>query len=1167
MLEERSGSEHIELNHNDSWRNWYFTGDISLRFELDELNSSYFSNHNEVRIILFTYDDGHIRNIFNGRSVTMCLITNSLFQTYYNFLFNSYNFFISNSFDNSRETYKLKVNYLYLGKWLSKPKYSTNENIAISPKSTLLIIILLLMCGDTGASLNPGPISVPDERYLYDVDPDVNYFNDVELNASNFKSFTINEFNNTHSERSVFFNILHHNCRSIVSEDKQDKYENFLDLLGDPFDIIGLTETWLNDTNADTPILDKYDYNHIHKTRSDDDNFCDKERGGGISLFIRKNIVYKVRDDLSVFTAYLELLMVEIKLNTKSYLIGVTYRVPDTNVRSFIDEINTILEPLRNTHQLILMGDFNICLLHENNNGNMFRNIMSSNSLFPTILEPTRVATITREGQEVVTESLIDNIFVNESVSYNSGIILCDISDHYPVFISIPCKSAILNNDTFEVKFRLIDNFRIRKFKSAIVNNSIIMSLRNFQSAKGAFNSFYTTFNQLYDKYFPIKTKIVTKKSLLKPWVTDIMAEKIKRKHNLSTLAKKGNIDKKTYTDFKNDLTKELRIAKAKYYDNEFTKSKGDIRGTWKIINNNTKKKVRSQKVVIMENDVILEHKDVPFRFIDYFSNIPHKLVDKITPVDMTAESFLKSRNPSTFFMSPIIGKDIESAIKNLKNCNGIHTISTLVLKEIIPVIVEPLAHIFNLCSEQGYFPDELKTGCITPIYKKGDHHSIENYRPVCSLSQFSKIFEKIIYNRMIKYIDRFSILTDSQYGFRANKSTESALVDFTNYIYEGLTAKSHIGAIFMDLSKAFDVMSHDVLQNKLEHYGFRGKFLSFLMSFLKNRKYFVCVNGYQSNTVVSNIGVPQGSTLGPLLFLLYINDIINCSTLLKFILFADDTTLLLKYHNFDELNKILEIEANKVIDWFSANRLIINPSKTHAMHFSNRRGDFNLNIKILNTKIDEKEVVTFLGMKIDRNLTWKPHIDHICSKISKAIAILYKIKHSFPKYILRMIYMSLIYPYINYCNIIWGSAYDCHLNPLIVLQKKAIRLINNSKYRDPSAPIFYNLKLLPISKVFHLNCLIFIYKCLFNNSTLMMKQKILQNFPTHNHATRYRNHIRPPRERLEICRKSYVNQSIRLWNDLDEGIKESKSLHIFRARVKNNLYEAINLTNYNLVS
>ena len=160
----------------------------------------------------------------------------------------------------------------------------------------------------------------------------------------------------------------------------------------------------------------------------------------------------------------------------------------------------SIYAKLSNTHQVILIGDFNICLLHENNDSNMFRNIMQSNSLFPTILEPTRVATITRDGQQVVTESLIDNIFVNDSLSYNSGIILCDISDHYPVFISIPCKSAIFNNDTFEVKYRLNDDFSIRKFKSAISNNSIIMSLRYMQSAEVPFSSFYTSFNQLYNK-------------------------------------------------------------------------------------------------------------------------------------------------------------------------------------------------------------------------------------------------------------------------------------------------------------------------------------------------------------------------------------------------------------------------------------------------------------------------------------------------------------------------------------------------------------------------------------------------------------------------------------------------------------------------------------------
>ena len=190
--------------------------------------------------------------------------------------------------------------------------------------------------------------------------------------------------------------------------------------------------------------------------------------------------------------------------------------------------------------------------------------------------------------------------------------------------------------------------------------------------------------------------------------------------------------------------------------------------------------------------------------------------------------------------------------------------------------------------------------------------------------------------------------------------------------------------------------MSHKILQSKLEHYGFRGTFLSFLMSYLKDSKFFVCVNGYQSDTKISNIGVPQGSTLGPLLFLLYINDIVHCSALLKFILFADDTTIMLKSHNIDDLNNTLEAEANKVIKWFSANNLLLNLSKTHTMLFSNKRGDPKLNINVFNTDLEEKEVVTFLGVEIYKKLTWKNHIHHICNKISKSVAIIRIRKYSF---------------------------------------------------------------------------------------------------------------------------------------------------------------------------
>ena len=280
---------------------------------------------------------------------------------------------------------------------------------------------------------------------------------------------------------------MHHNCRSILSKGKLDEYDYFIDMLGDPFDIIGLTETWLNEQNVNSPIFKDYNYNHVYKTRPLDKDSEMKDRGGGISLFIRNHIPFKVRDDLSVFTPYLELLFVEINLDNKKFLIGVAYRIPNEKMEFFTEGINTILEKIRNTYQVILMGDFNICLLHTDKHSNEFRNIMQSNSLFPTILEPTRVATITKNGQSIVTESLIDNFFVNENLSYDSGLVYSDISDHYPIFISIPLKSDKANVNIFESKYRLIDDFRLRKFKSAISNNSVLQSITNIKSAEVAF--------------------------------------------------------------------------------------------------------------------------------------------------------------------------------------------------------------------------------------------------------------------------------------------------------------------------------------------------------------------------------------------------------------------------------------------------------------------------------------------------------------------------------------------------------------------------------------------------------------------------------------------------------------------------------------------------------
>ena len=633
----------------------------------------------------------------------------------------------------------------------------------------------------------------------------------------------------------------------------------------------------------------------------------------------------------------------------------------------------------------------------------------------------------------------------------------------------------------------------------------------------------------MYNEHFPLITKEIKTKSLLKPWVTDSLAKRIKIRDKLARKSNKGRIDKEIYTRFRNTLTTQLRTAKANYYHSEFSKHDGNIKKTWEIINCSIRRKIKDKTISLKENDKLIQSDTVPNKFIEYFSNIASNLVSEIPPSDRNVTSYLKQRSLNSFFMIPIVFKEIENAISSLKSSGSFFSISTSVLEETKEVLSTILANIFNLCVSEGYFPEELKIGRITPIHKKGSKTLINNYRPVCNLSPFSKIFERVIHNRMLEFINKNNIFSNTQYGFRKEMGTETALIDFTDFIHQGLLKRHNVGTIFMDLSKAFDVMDHNILKIKLEHYGFRGKFLDFLISFIENRKYFVHVNGVNSITKTVNIGVPQGSTLGPLLFLIFINDMKNCSDLLKFIQFADDTTLLFSASDIEQLNEILENEGNKVINWLNSNKLIINLSKTNCMLFSNKRGEPQIKITLANIEIEAQTEATFLGVIIDNKLTWKSHIKHISNKISKSIAILRILRFSFPKHVMRMIYMSLIFSHINYCNLIWGSACSNTLEPLFRLQKKAVRLVNNSHFLEHTAPIFKSLKILTLFEAFKLNCLIFIYKCIKESKFPNFSNRILRNRDIHDHNTRNNEHIRTPTGRLRIFREAYFVQGLQL--------------------------------------
>ena len=406
----------------------------------------------------------------------------------------------------------------------------------------------------------------------------------------------------------------------------------------------------------------------------------------------------------------------------------------------------------------------------------------------------------------------------------------------------------------------------------------------------------------------------------------------------------------------------------------------------------------------------------------------------------------------------PTTSHEIENITSDLTNKSsfGYDDIPLKLLKSSISGISVPLSHLINISIVSGIFPDKLKIAKITPLYKSGDKADISNYRPISVLTSFSKVFERVIHNSLMSYLDKNNILNPTQFGFRKQHSTNMALIDLIDCITNAIDKNEYSIGIFIDLSKAFDTIDHDILLYKLSHYGIRGISLSLFASYLQHREQFVCLNSVVSDYKTVSCGVPQGSILGPLLFIIFINDIINCSNILHFILFADDTNLLYSCNNIDTLVSTINSELSKLASWFRSNKLSLNVKKTNYMMFGNKIiPEIMQPIHIDNILIDRVTSTKFLGVIVDDKISWKDHIALLSLKISRGIGAINRIKHLVSPSILLLLYYTMVLAHLSYCCVVWGNACTSNLQCLRVLQKRSIRLLSHAAYRTPSTPLF----------------------------------------------------------------------------------------------------------------
>lgn len=921
------------------------------------------------------------------------------------------------------------------------------------------------------------------------------------------------------------FKLGHLNTRSLVAS-----FGDVSNLItANCFDVFAVSESWLN-VNVSDNILHVPGYRVIRKDR--------EGRGGGLVAYIHARYEYEEVDINIENSGIVEQLWINIRYKKMSLLVGIVYRPPQNNVTDCIEVFDNVLSRIVPIYdKIIVTGDVNINLF---NLCNPLSQCFNSYGFSQVVDEPTRIT------QHSAT--LLDPIFISDMELFcNSGTLNADIiSDHRLVFCNL--NITVKRSKQKMYTFRDFKNFEHESFMTDL-NITPWQNILYLNNIDEKVNFLTENIIRLFDIHAPIRTVRINKPHA--PWLTDVIKHIMKVRDRAFDKYKKSRTQAnwENYKELRNFTTAAIKREKAAYLNYSDERDSNQL---WK--------RLKAMSIQSKSKPSLPENLQNFTEINEYFSKVYNNDKADYNIVNRYLTSKFKENAQFTFtLVSP---EEIKDVILHLKsNACGVDKISLQMLKLCMPVILVYITHIINLCLEQGKFPDYWKNAVICPIPKISSPLEYKDLRPISLLSVLSKILEKVVYLQLNYFFNQHKIFPINQSGFRRQHSTTTALLNISDNIIGGLDQSLATALVLLDFSKAFDTVDHDLLCAKLQYYGIEKKALMFFQSYLSNRYQMVRTNLGISQPEPIPSGVPQGSILGPLLFLVYTFDLYTKVENCNIQSYADDTQVYLKfdptkYHiAADKINKDL---AN-ISQYCREHKLKLNSNKTVTMLFCSRSHyeylKMNLRLKIDDQQLSFESHAKNLGIIFDEKFRYIEHVNNLLRKSYVCLKLLYANKSILNYKVRKKLCETMVMPIFYYCDIVYYPCLDKSTkNRLQKVQNTCCRFVHNLRKFDHISDKFKQLNWLNIHNTWLYHLLVFVQRLLITSTPDYLKNKLVPRREIHGRTIRDNNMLTMPQHSSAIFQRSFSYTAVHHYNMLNITIK-SYSLVKFKKELKSYLF------------